>query len=89
MLNTRKLQAITKGFANHRRIEMLELLEKYPERSLSEVALHLKINLKTASEHLRRLASAGLINKRYRARNVVHSVSPLGTDILTFLRKLE
>jgi DNA-binding transcriptional ArsR family regulator len=89
VLDTKKLQRITKGFANHRRIEMLELLSSKSELSLSDIALSLKINIKTASEHLQKLSSAGLILKRYRARNVMHKVSPLGEDILTFLRKLE
>lgn len=89
MLDTKKLQRIVKGFANHRRIEMLELLEKKPEISLSEISTTLKINLKTGSEHLSRLTLAGLVMKRYRARNVLHAITPLGRNILTFLRKLE
>jgi DNA-binding MarR family transcriptional regulator len=89
MLKTHKLQGIVKGFANHRRIQILELLEKYPEISLSDVSSRLKINLKTASEHIGRLSRSGLIFKRYRARNVIHKLSPLGRHILTFLRKLE
>lgn len=84
-----QLERIAKGFANHRRIQMLRLLEATPNLSLNEVARRLRINLKTASEHMRRLAIAGLIFKTKKSRMVLHSVSPRGTDILTFLRKLE
>lgn len=60
----RQLERIVKGFANHRRLEMMELLSREPELSLSEVTTKLKINLKTGAEHLRRLALAGLVLKR-------------------------
>ena len=51
----RQLERIVRGFSNHRRIEILELLEKEPELSVIEIAERLKINFKTASEHVRRL----------------------------------
>jgi len=67
----------------------MELLENEPDISLSDISRKLKINLKTASEHTRRLTFSGLITKRYKARDVIHAVTDLGKDILTFLRKLE
>ncbi len=89
MRDVRTLELVVKGFANHWRITMLEHLEKCPGLSLWELAEDLNVNIKTASEHLRRLAAAGLITKRYRGRIVQHTVSPLGRSILIFLRKLE
>ena len=88
-MKTRVLEKIIKGFSNHRRIEMLELLEKSPELSVLQVADRLKINFKTASEHLRRLTLAGLISKHNVATEVRHSLSTLGRHILKFLRTLE
>ncbi len=85
----RHLERIVRGFSNHRRIEMLTLLEKSPELSVQEVAEALEINFKTASEHLRRLAIAGLILKRNEKNAVRHAVSPRGKTILKFLRTLE
>ena len=61
MLKKRALERIVRGFSNHRRIEMLELIGKNPELSLSEIAGELKINLKTSSGHLMRLIVAGMI----------------------------
>jgi len=87
-MDYKRLEKIAKGFANHRRIEILELLEKRPV-SLSQISTILKVNIKTAGEHTRRLESSGLIKKKYKGREVVHSISDLGLDILTFLRKLE
>lgn len=86
---SKKLERLVKGFANHRRIEMLELLEKQPELSLGEIAGRLEIDLKTASEHLRRLAIAGLVLKRHAGREVLHALPTRSHNILTFLRKLE
>ncbi len=88
-LQERKLERIVKGFSNHRRIQMMALLSDETDLSLSEVAGKLNINMKTASEHLRRLAISGLVVKRYRSANVLHSLSPLGVTILKFLRILE
>ncbi len=89
MINYRKMEKTVKGFSNHRRIQMLELLDSNPDLSLMEISERLKINYKTASEHVRRITLAGLINKRNRSSEVLHTLSPLGSSILKFLRKLE
>lgn len=85
----RKLERIAKGFANHRRIQMMQLLEGSPDLSLHEIAQRLRVNVKTASEHLRRLAIAGLISKRNRGRFVEHALSDRGIASLRFLRQME
>ena len=83
------LQRLVRGFANHRRIEILELLDKKPELSVFEVADALRINFKTASEHIRRLAIAGLVFKRSDHTAVRHKLTTQGMAILKFLRTLE
>jgi DNA-binding transcriptional ArsR family regulator len=88
MLKPRQLERIVKGFANHRRIEILFLLDKKPELSVNEISETLKINFKTASEHIRRLAIAGLVLKRNQGANVRHKLSSTGKTILKFLRIL-
>ncbi len=67
----------------------MELLEREPELSLADISTKLKVNIKTASEHIIKLAISGLVLKRNKANNVLHKVSPKGLDILEFLRKLE
>lgn len=89
MKNYRQLERIVKGFGNHRRIEILELVRKEPELSVDEVATRLKINFKTASDHIRRLAIAGLILKRYEGASVRHKLTDRAIIILKFLRILE
>lgn len=89
MKPARQLERIVKGFSNHRRIEILALLHAKPELSLSEIAGTTKINFRTASEHVRRLAHAGLVMKRYEGNFVRHALTPSGQTILKFLRILE
>ena len=89
MLKPRQLERIVKGFANHRRIQILELLEDTPELSVQEISQQLKINFKTASEHIRRLAISGLVLKRSRGINILHKLTPQAESILKFLRILE
>ena len=89
MKNLRQLERVVKGFANHRRIEIMVLLEKKPELSLIEISDELKINFKTGSEHIRRLAIAGLVMKRNAGASVRHALTNDGKIILKFLRTLE
>lgn len=85
----RKLERVVRGFANHRRIEILELLRGEPELSVIEIAERLGINFKTASEHIRRLAIASLVLKRSDGASVRHKLTNNGLLILKFLRTLE
>lgn len=89
MKKYRELEKIVRGFSNHRRIEILELLQKMPELSVIEIADALGINMKTAAEHIRRLHQAGLVWKRNEAAAVRHALSPRGRVTLKFLRTLE
>lgn len=89
MKPTRQLERVVKGFSNHRRIEIMILLERRPEMSLVEITEFLKVNFRTASEHLRRLVHAGLVMKRNEGNFVRHALTPSGHSILKFLRTLE
>lgn len=89
MKKPRELERIIKGCSNHRRIEMLITLERMPEQNLLELSETLKINMKTGSDHLRRLAIAGLVMKRHEGASVRHALTSRGKIILKFLRTLE
>jgi len=65
------------------------LISDSPELSVIEISEKLKINFKTASEHICRLAIAGLVLKRNQGAAVRHKLSPQGNSILKFLRTLE
>lgn len=89
MKKPRQLERIVKGFSNHRRIEIVELLAKTPELSVIEISDELRINFKTGSEHIRRLAIAGLVMKRNDNKSVRHKLTENGKVVLRFLRTLE
>jgi DNA-binding MarR family transcriptional regulator len=80
----KKLERYFKGVANHRRIEILLLVKHRESLSLDEIASSLRCNIKTISEHTRRLVVAGLLNKKYKGRSVMHSLSPYGQKVCGF-----
>ncbi|MDO8552310.1 MAG: winged helix-turn-helix domain-containing protein [bacterium] len=87
--NYRRLERVVKGFANHRRLEILNLLHKEPELSVEDIAERLNIGYENASDHLRKMAIAGLILKRYDARSVRHKLTARAVHVLTFCKMLE
>lgn len=75
-----------KGVANHRRISIIFLISEREGLSLDAISEALDCNIKTISEHTRRLFQAGLINKKYKGREVCHSLSPYGKKFVKFLK---
>ena len=88
-MNYRQLERLVRGFSNHRRIQILELLQRTPEMSVEETASALKINYKTVAEHIRRLAIDGLVIKRNAKNAVRHKITRRALGVLKFLRTLE
>ena len=84
-----KLERLVRGFSNHRRIEILFLVAQNAGLTVEEIADRLDCNFKTISEHTRRLAQAGLINKEYKGRTVIHTLSPYGKIFYDFLKKFQ
>lgn len=83
------LERVVKGFANHRRIQMLRLLRVEAELSLIDLCRRARTGLKSGAEHLRRAHLGGLIEKRYEGRYVLHKITPLGLEVLAFLDRIE
>ena len=85
----RKLERIVKGFANHRRIQIIELLAREPELSVDEISERLNIGYENTSDHVRKLAIAGLVLKRNEGSAVRHKLTPRAKFILVFCKKLQ
>ena len=85
MKTAKQLERHLKGISNHRRIEILRKIDASDGITLEEIADKLDCNIKTISEHTRRLVQAGLINKKYQGRSVAHSLSPYGRRIIAFI----
>ena len=90
MISLTEKELVAKGFANHYRIRILELLHRNTKPlSLEEIVENLDAQYKTISVHLQKLHRAKLVEKKYLARNVLHTITKRGDYGLTFLRKLE
>jgi len=85
MKTSKQLERYFKGAANHYRISILLLVSKKPGMTLDQITESLKANTKTISEHTRKLTQAGLLNKKYEFRSVVHELSPYGKKFIKFI----
>ncbi len=85
----KNIEKIIKGFANHRRIEVMSLLAKTPELSNIEIAEKLNIDFRTTGEHMRKLTLTGLVMKRNEGHSVRYKLTKLGNRALKFCRTLE
>ena len=83
--NAKQMERHFKGIANHRRIDILLLVSKNKGITVEQISGELGCNMKTISEHTRRLAQAGLLNKKYQGREVAHSLSPYGRRFTKFI----
>ena len=81
----KQIERHIKGIANHRRIEILFLVADNSGITLDDIADRLHCNVKTISEHTRRLTLAGLVNKKYQGRSVSHTLSPYGKIFYKFI----
>ena len=83
------MERLVKGFANHRRLEILDLLKRNPELSVEEISDRLKIGYENASDHIRKLAIAGLVLKRPAGLDVPQKPTPRAHHVLRFCKTLE
>lgn len=83
------MERILKGVASHRRIEILFLLKKEPELSVEDIAEKLHMGYQNASDHVRKLAIAGLVAKRNDGPSVRHKLTPRAESMLVFCKTLE
>ena len=82
----KEIEKVVKGFANHRRIQILELLNNVPDLSVNDISQNLNVGFFTISDHIRKLSDTGLIEKRYKSRFVLHKLTKRGRDILSFCK---
>lgn len=83
------MERIVKGFANHNRLKILELIARTPGLSVADISETLSIGYENASDHIRKLAIAGLVMKRNDGPHVRHRLTPRAVIILAFCKKLK
>lgn len=84
---SRQLERYFKGVANHRRIDILKLVNKQEGITLVGIAETLNCDIKTISQHTQKLVQAGLLNKRYKGKYITHSLSPYGRKFIKFIKE--
>ncbi len=89
MKNSKQLERHFKGIANHKRIDILLLLDKENDLTLDQIDENLEGNFRTTSEHTRRLVEAGLLNKNHMGKSVLHSLSPYGKEFVKFIKTFQ
>jgi DNA-binding transcriptional ArsR family regulator len=85
----RRLERIVKGFASHRRIQILDLLNREPELSVIDISEKLQMGYENASDHVRKMTVAGLLLKRNEGPAVRHKLTPRAKSILVFCKTLQ
>ncbi len=78
----KQLERYFKGVSNHNRIKILELIGNKKSLTLMEITELLDANIKTVSEHTSKLVKAGLVNKQYAGKYVIHTLSPYGESMV-------
>ena len=88
MKNLKQLEKHIKGLANHRRLDILLLVQKNQGITLDGIAEKMDCHFSTISVHTHKLVHAGLLDKKYVGRAVSHTLSPYGKKFLSFLKTL-
>ena len=86
MKTSKQMERHFKGVANHRRLDILLLVNRNPGITLDGIAKKLDCNFKTISGHTSKLVQSGLVDKKYYGRAILHTLSPYGKKFLSFIR---
>ncbi|EKE19585.1 MAG: hypothetical protein ACD_8C00136G0006 [uncultured bacterium] len=82
----RQIERHVKGVANYRRIEILFVIANNEGITLDGISHAVKGNVKTISEHAKKMSQSGLIRKYRQGRGVIHCLSPYGKTMHKFLK---
>jgi len=85
----KRMERVFKGVANKKRARILEFIGKENNTTLWQISQGLDIEFKNASQHTERLVKAGLIEKQYVGRSVMHFLTPYGQKVYDFMKTLE
>jgi len=84
----KRIERVFKGVANHNRVRIINFIADENDTTLWQISEGLKINFRNASQHTQKLEKAGLIEKQYVGRQVMHFLTPYGKKIHEFMNIL-
>ena len=83
------LEKILKALANRRRLAIIKFLKNKREASVSEIADHIKLSMKSTSKHLAILAANDIVEKEQRSLQVFYSLlgqqNPVVSRVISIL----
>ena len=82
------LEIYFKAVANRKRIKILSLVQEEPGITVFKITEMLGIQYQTVASHLQKLWRAGLIDKKYRDTDVMHTITRKGEMFLNFAERL-
>jgi len=74
-MNEKELEKMLKALANKRRLAILKVLGAGKEKMVGEISERIKLSFRSTSRHLSILYSAGILDRRQVALQVLYKIS--------------
>ena len=84
----KRIERVFKGAGNHHRIKIIQYIAEADNTSLWQISEGLDMDFRLASHHTEVLEEAGLIEKKYLGRQVMHFLTPYGERVFEFMTTL-
>ena len=78
-----ELERLLKVLANRRRIAILDILRKKRRMNVTDIAGAIRLSFTSTSKHLTMLERAGLVEKEQQSLNMMYSIAPDATPLLS------
>ena len=82
----KQIEKYFKAAANHKRLEILLLIEKSSDIYLEKIAEYTDCDIKNVFQHVQKLYNSGLVNKKHKGKMVGHTLSPYGKRFVNFIK---
>ncbi len=80
-----EIEEICKTLASLVRLQILFFLKDHPNSLAKDISKSLNCNIKTLSQHIKKLHQSGMINRLNRGREVELSLNNKGNKIIDFI----
>lgn len=80
-----KIEEICKTLASTVRLQILFFLKNHPNSLAKDISKSLNCNIKTLSQHIKKLHQSGMINRLNKGREVELSLNEKGNRIIDFI----
>jgi len=85
----KRLERIFKGVGQQKRVRIIDFIARENNTTLWQISQGLDIEFRNASHHTEILEKAGLIEKNYVGKSVMHFLTPYGEKVYEFMKTLK